>query len=76
MNRIKYKRTRVCLRPDFQFKLPMAADVKTITLGVLLYYKPGAGGRNAVELRESEVPGQYRRTAEKMDKTLGIQVFL
>ena len=58
LNRIKYRRTRVCLRPDFLFKLPMAADVKTITLGVLLYYKPGAGGRRTVELIESEVPGQ------------------
>ena len=35
MNRIKYRRTRVCLRPDFLAKLPMAADVKTITLGHL-----------------------------------------
>ena len=35
LNRIKYRRTRVCLRPDFLFKLPMAADVQTITLGVL-----------------------------------------
>ena len=24
-----------------------------------------------MELREFEVPGQYKRTAEKMDKTLG-----
>ena len=46
-------------------------NVKTITLGVLLYYKPGAGGSRAVELRESEVPGQYRRTAEKNDEPLG-----
>ena len=59
------------LRPDFLLKLPMATDVKTMTLGVLSYYKPGAGGRTAVELRESEFPGQYRRTAEEMDEILG-----
>ena len=56
----------MCLIPVFLFKLPMASDVKTITLGVLSYYKPGAGGRRAVEF-----PGQHRRTAEKMDKTFG-----
>ena len=71
MNSIKYRKTRMCLLPDFLFKLSMAADVKTITLGVFLYYKPGVEGRRAVELRESEIPGQYRRTAEKMDETLG-----
>ena len=47
MNRIKYMSTRVCLRLDFLLKLPMATDVKTITLGVHLYYKPGAGERRA-----------------------------
>ena len=47
------------------------ADVKTVSLGAPSYYKPGAGGRRAVEFRESEVPGDYRRTAAKMDISLG-----
>jgi hypothetical protein len=61
------------------FQLPLAsgqverriADVKTISLGVPSYYKPGAGGKRGVEIRETEVPGEYRRTAAKMDRSLG-----
>ena len=30
------------------------------------YYKPGAAGKQAVENREAEVPGEYRRTADKV----------
>ena len=79
LNRMEYRRTRVCLRPDFLFKIPTAtgqvesriADVKNVTLGAPSFYKPGAEGRRAVEFREAEVPGEYRRTAEKMDETLG-----
>ena len=47
------------------------ADVKTLSLGAPSYYKPGAGGRRAVDIRDSEVPGHYRRTAVKMDQSLG-----
>ena len=69
----------MCLRPDFLLHLPLAtgqvvskiADVKTVSLGVKSYYKPGAGGRRAVDIRDSEVPGYYRNTAAKMDETLG-----
>ena len=79
LNRMEYRRTKVCLRPDFLFQLPMAtgrverriADVKTVSLGAPSYYKPGAGGRRAVEYRDAEVPGEYRRTAAKMDTSLG-----
>jgi hypothetical protein len=79
LNRVEYRRTRVCLRPDFLFQLPLAsgqverriADVKTISLGVPSYYKPGAGGKRGVEIRDKEVPGEYRRTAAKMDRSLG-----
>ena len=79
LNRMEYRRTRVCLRPDFLLHLPLAtgqvvskiADVKTVSLGVKSYYKPGAGGRRAVDIRDSEVPGYYRNTAAKMDETLG-----
>ena len=79
LNRMEYRRTRVCLRPDFLLHLPLAtgqvetriADVKTVTLGVPSYYKPGAEGRRAVEIRDSEVPAYYRLTASKMDVTLG-----
>ena len=42
------------------------ADVKPILLGVPSYYKPGAGGKRGVEIRDSEVPGEYR--TDKMDK--------
>ena len=53
LNRVDYRRTKVCLRPDFLFQLPLAsgqvqrriADVKTISFGVPSYYKPGAGGK-------------------------------
>ena len=79
LSRVEYRRTRVCLRPDFLFQLPTAtgqiesriADVKTVSLGALSYYKPGAEGRRAVEIRDSQIPGQYKRTANKMDVTLG-----
>ena len=79
LNRVEYRRTKVCLRPDFLFQLPLAtgqverriADVKTVSLGAPSYYKPGATGRRAVEHREAEVPGEYRRTAGKMDISLG-----
>ena len=64
LNRVDYRRTKVCLRPDFLFQLPLAsgqvqrriADVKTISLGVPSYYKPGAGGKRGVEIRDTEVP--------------------
>ena len=67
------------MRPDFLFQLPLAsgqverriADVKTISLGVPSYYKPGAGGKRGVEIRDKEVPGEYKRTAAKMDRSLG-----
>ena len=76
---MEYRRTKVCLRPDFLFQLPLAsgqverriADVKTISLGVPSYYKPGAGGKRGVEIRDTEVPGEYKRTAAKMDRSLG-----
>ena len=79
LNRMEYRRTKVCLRPDFLFQLPLPtgqverriADVKTVSLGAPSYYKPGAGGRRAVEYRDAEVPGEYRRTAAKMDRSLG-----
>ena len=36
------------------------------------YYKPGAAGKQAVENREAEVPGdwEYRRTADKVGPAL------
>ena len=79
LNRLGCRRTKVCLRPDFLFHLPLAsgqverriAYVKTVSLGAPSYYKPGAGGRRAVDIRDSEVPGHYRRTAVKMDQSLG-----
>ena len=54
----------------FLFQLPLAtgqverriADVKTVSLGAPSYYKPGAGGRRAVEYRDAEVPLDCRRT--------------
>ena len=47
------------------------ADVKTISLGGLSYYKPGATGDRGVEIRASKITGEYRRKAEKMDELLG-----
>ena len=80
LNRMEY-RTKVCLRPlpDYLFQLPLAtghveriiADVKTVSLGAPSYYKPEAAGKRTVEHIEAEVPGEYRRTAAKMDTALG-----
>jgi hypothetical protein len=56
LNRVEYRRTKVCLRPASTSQLPLAsgqverkiADLKTISLGVPSYYKPGAGGKRGV----------------------------
>ena len=79
LHRLQYRQTRQCLRPDFLLHLPLPtgqvdrkiADVKTVSLGVKTYYKPGAGGRRAVDIRDAEISGEYRRTAAKMDVALG-----
>ena len=47
------------------------ADVKTISLGNKSYYKPGFGGNKAVTLRASQLQGEYRRGALKVDRELG-----
>ena len=56
LHRLQYRQTVQCLRPDFLLHLPLPtgqverkiANVKTVSLGVKSYYKPGAGGRRAV----------------------------
>ena len=46
------------------------ADVKTVSLGAPPTTSLEKGGR-AVDIRDSEVPGHFRRTAVKMDQSLG-----
>ena len=47
------------------------ADVKTVSLGNKSLYKPGYGGDKAVALRASQLQGEYRRGALKVDRELG-----
>ena len=67
------------LRPDFLFHLPsntgqleqQIADVKTVSFGNKTFYKPGMQGDTAVQMRAARLPGEYRRTALKVDRDLG-----
>ena len=75
LNRVQAHQARQALRPDFLFHLKspagdveqVIADVKTISLG----NKPGHGGDKAVTLRASQLQGEYRRSALKVDRELG-----
>ena len=50
------------------------ADVKTISIGGLSYYKPGATEEKAaVAIRAAQISNEYRRKAEKLDRELGHQ---
>ena len=79
LHRLQAHQARQALRPDFLFQLPnlagdqeqVIADVKTISLGNRSFYKPGAGGNKAVQLRAANLPGEYRRSALAMDRELG-----
>ena len=78
LHRLQAHQARQGIRPDFLFHLPNAdgnlqqiiADVKTVSLGNKSHYKPGY---KAVELRASEIGGEYRRTAKKFDRVLGYE---
>ena len=79
LNRVQAHQARQALRPDFLFQLKsptgdveqVIADVKPISLGNKSYYKPGFGGNKAVTLRASQLQGEYRRGALKVDRELG-----
>ena len=79
LHRLQGHQARQALRPDFLFRLPSAtggveqtiADVKTVSLGNKALYKPGFGGDKAVAIRASQLPGEYRREAVKVDRELG-----
>ena len=79
LNRIQAHQARQALRPDFLFHLKsvegdveqVIADVKTVSLGNKSLYKPGYGGDKAVALRASQLQGEYRRGALKVDRELG-----
>ena len=79
LNRLQAHQARQALRPDFLFRFPsndggadqFIADVKTVSLGNKILYKPGYGGDKAVVIRAAQLPGEYRREALKVDRELG-----
>ena len=79
LNRIQAHQARQAMRPDFLFHLKsvegdveqVIADVKTVSLGNKSLYKPGYGEDKAVALRASQLQGEYRRGALKVDRELG-----
>ena len=81
LNQVQAHQTRQGLRPDFAFHLPSTsgqpartiADIKTISLGNKQLYRPGCEGETAVKRRACKIQGEYRATAEKLDRELGFQ---
>ena len=81
LNQVQAYQTRQGLRPDFAFHLPSTsgqpahtiADIKTISLGNKQLYRPGGEGETAVKRRACKIQGEYRATAEKLDRELGFQ---
>ena len=82
LNRLEGHRARQILRPDFLLQVPdpitgivrfQVADVKTIGLGAVTYYKPGAEGTRAVERRSRRIQGEYEAGARRGDVLAGAQ---
>ena len=82
LNRLEGHRARQVLRPDFLIQVPdpitgvpnlRVADVKTIGLGAVSYYKPGAEGTRGVERRSRRIQGEYEAGARRGDQLAGAQ---
>ena len=76
LNRVQAHQVRQGLRPDFIFRVPsltgqhekIIADVKTVSLGNKVSYKPGSRG---VDSRAAKIQGEYRSIARKVDQDMG-----
>ena len=80
LNRLERFRERQVLRPDFILQVPdiatgvnssRVADIKTIGLGAVSYYKPGAEGTRAVERRSRRIQAEYEAGARRGDVLAG-----
>ena len=48
------------------------AEVKVVGLGAKSHYKPGTKAQRAVEKRAKEIPPDYKKKAQDMDRAMGI----